>query len=82
MDGGESEMTHDEFKAKMVAKGFPKGEDKFGVACSGTATCPICAVIGLKSDFHYIDKVTEEPWTDENLEAICTYFKGLQGTEG
>ena len=75
-------MTREEFKAKMVAKGFPKGEDKFGVACSGMADGPICVVIGTKSDFHYIDRVTPEPWTDENLEAICTYFKGLQGAKG
>jgi hypothetical protein len=73
-------MTQPEFKEVMVAKGFPKGEDKFGVACSGSG--PLCVVIGPKSDIHYIDKVTPDPWTEENLEAICFYFKGLQGTKG
>ena len=75
-------MTQPEFKEAMVVKGFPKGDDKFGVACSGSATCPICVVIGPKSDIHYIDKVTSDPWTEENLEALCFYFKGLQGTKG
>jgi hypothetical protein len=73
-------MTQTEFKEAMVAKGFPKGEDKFGVACSGIG--PICVVIGPKSDIHYIDKVTDEIWTTENLEAVCVYFKGLQGDKG
>jgi hypothetical protein len=79
-------MTQPEFKEKMVAKGFPKGEDKFGVACAGVLhrehPSPIVVVIGPKSDIHYIDRVTDEVWTDENLEAICFYFKGLQGTKG